>query len=107
MEKQPWNCARPRPRSGIDIGKEFLLHVVGFEADRKIVLRRKIKRLMLANSLTQSPSRDSTRAVDPLITQVVLYLIFLTLTFLILFDTIPEAKPRPYLYLTPSHHTLE
>ncbi|RWC27859.1 MAG: hypothetical protein EOS70_28865 [Mesorhizobium sp.] len=92
---------------GNDIGKEFLLHVVGFEADRKIVLRRKIKRLMLANTLTQSPSQDLTRAVDPLRTQVVLYLILLTVTFLILFDTIPEAKPLPFLYLIPSHHRLE
>jgi transposase len=58
-EKQPMETraenAAPSPTTiGIDIGKE-VFHVVGFDADGKIVLRRKIKRLALADTFKKLP----------------------------------------------------
>jgi hypothetical protein len=39
---------------GIDIGKE-VFHLVGFDVDGKIVLRRKIRRLALVSELEKLP----------------------------------------------------
>ena len=39
---------------GIDIGKE-VFHIVGFDLDGKIVLRRKIKRLSLVTEFKKLP----------------------------------------------------
>jgi transposase len=39
---------------GVDIGKD-VFHVVGFSADGKIALRRKIKRLALAETFKKLP----------------------------------------------------
>ncbi len=40
---------------GIDIGKD-VFHIVGFDPDGKIVLRRKIKRLALVSEFKKLPS---------------------------------------------------
>ena len=39
---------------GLDIGKD-VFHIVGFDADGKIALRRKIKRLALAETFKKLP----------------------------------------------------
>ena len=50
----PWNHHTPLASIGIDIGKE-VFHIVGFGTDGKIVLRRKIKRLALAETFKRLP----------------------------------------------------
>jgi transposase len=54
MASRTKNSATALTSIGIDIGKE-VFHIVGFDADGKIALRRKIKRLALANTFKKLP----------------------------------------------------
>jgi len=54
MASRTKNSATALTSIGIDIGKE-VFHIVGFDADGKIALRRKVKRLALANAFKKLP----------------------------------------------------
>lgn len=54
METKAENAVSALRSIGIDIGKE-VFHVVGFDADGKIALRRKLKRLALADMFRKLP----------------------------------------------------
>jgi transposase len=54
MEARTQNAAPILTTIGIDIGKD-VFHIVGFDADGKIALRRKIKRLALAETFKRLP----------------------------------------------------
>jgi transposase len=56
MEARTQNAIPVLTTIGVDIGKD-IFHIVGFDADGKIALRRKIKRLALAETFKKlSPS---------------------------------------------------
>ena len=54
MESNRNSTAQALKTIGIDIGKE-VFHIVGFDADGKITLRRKIKRLALSDTFKKLP----------------------------------------------------
>ena len=54
MEARTQSAAPVLTTIGVDIGKE-VFHIVGFDADGKIALRRKIKRLALAETFKKLP----------------------------------------------------
>ena len=54
MEARAENSTPVLTSIGIDIGKD-VFHIVGFDADGKIALRRKIKRLALADTFKKLP----------------------------------------------------
>jgi transposase len=54
MEARTQNAAPTLTTIGLDIGKD-VFHIVGFDADGKIALRRKIKRLALAETFKKLP----------------------------------------------------
>ena len=54
MKARPQNAIPELTAIGVDIGKD-IFHIVGFGADGKIALRRKIKRLALAETFKKLP----------------------------------------------------
>src|SRR6202045_2360022 len=54
MEARTQNTTPVLTTIGVDIGKD-VIHIVGFDADGKIALRRKIKRLALAETFKKLP----------------------------------------------------
>ena len=54
MEGRTQNAIPVLTTIGVDIGKD-IFHIVGFDADGKIALRRKIKRLALAETFKKLP----------------------------------------------------
>jgi transposase len=54
MEARTQNAAPVLPAIGVHIGKD-VFHIVGFDADGKIALRRKIKRLALVETFKKLP----------------------------------------------------
>jgi transposase len=54
MKARPQNAIPELTAIGVDIGKD-IFHIVGFSADGKIALRRKIKRLALAETFKKLP----------------------------------------------------
>ena len=54
MEARTQNTTPVLTTIGVDIGKD-VFHIVGFDADGKIALRRKIKRLALAETFKKLP----------------------------------------------------
>ena len=54
MEGRTQNAVPVLTTIGVDIGKD-IFHIVGFDADGKIALRRKIKRLALAETFKKLP----------------------------------------------------
>jgi transposase len=55
MEARAQNATPVLATIGVDIGKD-VFHIVGFDSDGKIALRRKIKRLALADTFKKLPS---------------------------------------------------
>ena len=58
MEARAQNATPVLATIGVDIGKD-VFHIVGFDSDGKIALRRKIKRLALADTFKKLPVRPA------------------------------------------------